>query len=214
MTAPIVVPNQSLPPRPLSLPGISISSTQDILNDDTRLAMMVWGPSGVGKTRLAGSLHSLTMEFMGKPTLYIAVESAEGGGAVTIRDMNIPLWTPKSWKELESGLQALKGDKQFGGIVVDSASDVTKRWIKDVALKYPCREKSPVITGPRGEGIPAQSDYQVMGELARQMFNSILNISSNPDPALKKHVLVTALDKTFTDEDSKRITWHGPSLPG
>ena len=200
--------------QPLTLPGIKLSNTGEILTKDTRLAMLLWAASGRGKTRLAGSLHRLTMKYLGKPTLFIAVESGEGGGAVTIRDMNVPLWIPKDWGDLDRGLTSLKSDRQFGGVVLDSASEVVKAFVKPVALKYPCREKSAVVVGPRSEGIPTQSDYQVMGELMRQLFQKLLNISAQEDPGLRKHIVVTALDKSRQDEESKRTTWVGPALAG
>ena len=198
----------------ISLPNnIRIRSSRDTVGPDSRLEMFIWAASGNGKTRLAGSLHRLTTKYLGKPTLYIAVESGEGGGAVTIRDMDVPLYQPKDLTELKATLSALKNDKQFGGVVIDSATEMVKQYIKPVALKFPPRERSVTILAPREAGVPSMSDYGSMGELTRQVFQDLLNISSNPNPELKKHVIVTALDKQKNDEEG-RVSFWGPSLPG
>jgi len=192
-----------------TIPGLEISSTKDILSKDTRLAMLIWARSGMGKTKLAGSLHKLTMKYLGKPTLYIAVEAGEGGGAVTIRDMDIPLWVPKDLNEINKGLAALRNDKQFGGVVLDSSSEMVKQFVTPTALKYPCRENPAT----RSAGIPTRSDYQVMGELTRQVFQQLMNMSAMKDPEYKKHIVVTAREK-FSTDDTGKITFWGPDLPG
>jgi len=196
-----------------SLPGVTLTNTKDIVSPDTKLAMLLWAASGKGKTKLAGSLHRLTMKFNNKPTLYIAVESGEGGGAATLRKNEGPLFVPNSMEELDRALAALRNDRTFGGVVLDSATEMVKKFVKTKALAYPGRDKGPVQGQLRTAGIPGRSDYQVMGELTRQVFQSLLNMSAMADPALKKHVLVTATDRTIEDEMG-RMTFWGPDLPG
>ena len=175
--------------------------------------MLLWAASGKGKTKLAGSLHRLTMKYNGKPTLYIAVESGEGGGAATLRKIDSPLFVPNSMEELDRALASLRNDRTFGGVVLDSATEMVKKFVKTKALAYPGRDKGPVQSQLRTAGIPGRSDYQVMGELTRQVFQSLLNMSAVSDPALKKHILVTATDRTIED-DLGRMTFWGPDLPG
>ena len=87
-----------------SLPGITITNTKEIISPNTKLAMLLWAASGKGKTQLAGSLHHLTMKHNNKPTLYIAVESGEGGGAATLRKLDAPLFVPTSMGDLNNAL--------------------------------------------------------------------------------------------------------------
>jgi hypothetical protein len=180
---------------PYSLPGVALTNTKDIVSPDTKLAMLLWAASGKGKTKLAGSLHRLTME------------SGEGGGAATLRKLDGPLFVPNSMEELDRALAALRNDRTFGGVVLDSATEMVKKFVKTKALAYPGRDKGPVQGQLRTAGIPGRSDYQVMGELTRQVFQSLLNMSAMADPALKKHILVTATDRTIEDDLGIQCLW-------
>ena len=173
----------------MAIPGIKVTSTADNVGPNTRMAALIWSASGRGKTTLAGSLHAMTQKYMGKPTLFCAVESGEGGGTICLKDLNIPLWIPKDLNEVKQGIAALRNDKEFGGFVLDSATELYKAFIKPVALKYPCREKSPMVVGPRNEGVPAESDYMIMGELARQVIQEVVNLTAL-EPERSKHVIV------------------------
>jgi len=159
-----------------NLGKVKFGSTKDIINRDTKLAMLLWSASGRGKTTLASSLHRLTTTHNNRPTLFIAVESGDGGGAVTLRELDVPLYIPKDYNELDGVLSDLKNDKQFGGIVLDSATELVKAFIKPLALSLPPRERSEVVLGPRRAGIPTESDYGPMGEYTRQVFQKLLNI--------------------------------------
>ena len=198
----------------MALPGIKIGSTAENVGSNTRMAALIWSASGRGKTTLAGSLHAMTQKYMGKPTLFCAVESGEGGGTICLKDLNIPLWIPKDLNEVKQGIAALRNDKEFGGFVLDSATELYKAFIKPVALKYPCRERAEVVTGPRREGVPAESDYMIMGELARQVIQEVVNLTALA-PEFSKHVIVTALDKMRESRgEPKEIIFWGPNLPG
>lgn len=195
-----------------NIPGVSVRSSKDILGPDMVLAMMLWSASGKGKTTLAASLDRLTQKFMGKRTLLIPLESSDGGGALTVRKLDIPIWEPKSLDEFDKGLAGLRQDKEFGGIVVDSTTELAKQLIKPVALTYPCREKGTGQAATRSAGVPTRSDYQTMGELGRQRFQALLNFTKSPLET-RKHVVVTAADKVVEDDDGKIRIW-GPDLPG
>lgn len=195
------------------IPNIKINSTKDILNKDARMAMLLFAATGRGKTQLAGSLNDLTLKYLGKPTLLIAMETGEGGGTATLRDKDIPIYVPKSYSELKGVVSALKSDKDFGGVIFDSATEMAKSLVKPAALKFTPRERSAVVLEPRNEGIPTQSDYAPIGEMVRMLLQDVINLSAAIDPSVKKHVIVTALQKEKTD-DQNRITFDGPSLPG
>lgn len=195
----------------------TFQSSNSLITLQTRLEGLIWAPTGRGKTTLAGSLHRLTLKYLNKPTIYIAIEQGDGGGAISLQKLNldIPIYTPPTLADLKAFLQELRGDRSFGGVVLDSGSELAKNHAKTQALKYPSREKSPVVTGPRSEGVPTQSDYQVISELERQVFQDMLNLSAAKDPEYKKHVLVIASEKMKIEpEPPHKVTFWGPDLPG
>jgi len=194
--------------EPAPLPGVRVSSSQDILKKDSRLSLLVWAPSGYGKTEFAGGLDDLSRATSGKRTLYIAVEEGEGGGAATLRHRDIPMYTPKDYNELYKTLGLLRNDKSYGGVVLDSASEVAKRHVKREAFKYPSKENSPT----RAAGIPVRGDYQVMGEMMSQILRMLIGMTTHEDPAYRKHLIVTATDKTKEEDD--KVVYIGPDLPG
>lgn len=193
-----------------NLPNVKIQSSTDILSKNTKLAWLIWAPSGFGKTTLAGSLDALTQKYDSKRTLYIAVETAEGGGAATIRKLGVPLYVPKDYSDLFKTLGYLRNDKSIGGVVLDSATEGYKTHIKPATLKYPSREN----VASRAAGVLTRSDYQVAGELTSQTFRQLMLLTTHEDPAYRKHLIVTATDQTKIDDDTDRVIWAGPDLPG
>lgn len=171
--------------------------------------MLLWAASGKGKTHLAGSLDRLTQKFDNKRTLFIPVEASEGGGATTIRKMDVPMYRPKDYSDLNKVIGTLMNDKTFGGIVIDSATELVDQYIKPTALRYPPKENFAT----RQAGVPTRSDYQVIGELTSQLFNQLLLMTSHEKPEYRKHLIITATDKIVMDDDD-RVEWAGPNLPG
>ncbi len=200
---------QSLPPQQLSIPGINITSSGNILRPDTRIAQLIYSPSGYGKTRLAGGLDALTQKYCsGRRTLFIQVEAGEGGGAATIRDLDVPMYVPKDYTDLYKVLGLLRNDKSIAGIVLDSATELTTAYIKPAALKYPCKENSAT----RSIGIPTRSDYQTMGEMMSGVLRLLIGMTTDERQDYRKHLIVTAAD--MAREEDERVTYIGPALPG
>lgn len=198
--------------QPIAIPqisGVVITSSDKLnLNAGSRIAQLWWAPSGYGKTFLAGQLDLLTQKYGGKRTLFIAMEQGEGGGTATIRKMGVPVTVPKSYDDLFSMIGKLKNDKGFGGVVLDSSSELVKQYVRPDALKYPCREN----VATRAAGVPTRSDYQVMGELTSNIFRKLMELTTHENPEYRKHLIVTAADQTR--EEDEKITWIGPDLPG
>lgn len=189
---------------------VKITSTKDTINPNTKMSMLLVAPPGFGKTQLASSLHKMTMKFFNKPILYIATELGEGGGAVTLRDLDIPLVTPANYNELSEILANLKGDRTFGGVVYDNATEGVQRYVKPYALSFPNnKDKQPT----RAVGVPGRNDYQTMGEITRQIFQQLLNLTTDSNPDIRKHLVITSTLKESHDDDGK-ITAIGPELPG
>lgn len=191
-----------------SITGITFTNSDQILSRDSRLAWLLWGASGQGKTYLAGQLDELTQRHLGKRTVYIPVEAGEGGGAATIRKLGVPMYIPKTYSELHKILGYLKNDKSVGGVVLDSSTEMYKQFIKPEALKYPCREN----VATRTAGVPTRSDYQVLGELTSQMLRAFVALTTHENPEYRKHLIITAADSERQEDD--KVNWIGPDLPG
>jgi|WetSurMetagenome_2_1015567.scaffolds.fasta_scaffold52466_3 hypothetical protein len=192
-----------------NLGGIPVRNTATLVTPDTRMCVLCYAPSGFGKTTLGATLDKLTKEFMQKPTLIVAVEAGEGGGTSSIQEFGVDFVMPADLNDVEKILAALATDTTYGGVVMDSSTELVKRFIQPYALKFPSREKVPTRTA----GVPERSDYQTMGEKARQIFNRLINLTTVADPRVRKHLLVTALEQDKTDERGA-LTSIQPALPG
>lgn len=191
--------------------GIPIKSTKDLLSPSTRLCMCLWAAAKRGKTSFAKELDDITKKYMGKPTLFIAIEAADGGGTMTIKDYDVAYCEPKSWTEFTGVVSALQTDTTFGGVVVDNASDLVKRLLQPEALKVIYKD----VPANRGKGVPERRDYQTMGELLRVEFNKLVNLTKRDTPdAVRKHLIVTALESIKTTKEGEEILSICPALPG
>lgn len=159
-------------------------------------------------TTFAGSLNELTLKHFGKPTIFIALEAGEGGGTMSIQNLDCPFVVPNSLDELDKIIAELTTDTRFGGIVLDSSTELVNRFLKPYALKFPSRENVPT----RRAGVPERSDYQTMGEKLRELLNRLINITALPDAKLRKHLMVTATEKE--KQDGGVVVAIQPELPG
>jgi hypothetical protein len=196
---------------PNTLAGLPVRSTRNLINPDTRICMMLWAYAKRGKTTMGRSLDAFTKKYMGKPSLFIAVEAGEGGGTMSIQDADIDYVCPTTMDELNRLIAELHSNSTYGGIVLDSASEYVNRFLKPYALKFPYTKGAPPAT--RLAGVPEQGDYQTMGERARSDFNQLINLTTHPDPKIRKHLLVTALEMEKKDRDGN-VLRIGPALPG
>lgn len=191
-----------------SVAGLTFTSSGDILGPQTRIAQLIWGASGQGKTHFAGTLDAFTQKIRGKRTVYIPVEAGEGGGAATIRNLDIPMIVPRDYSDMYRIIGLLRNDKSIGGVVFDSASEFAQVHVKTAALKYPSKENSPT----RASGVPVRGDYQVMGELMAQTLRLLIGLTTHENPDYRKDLIVTATDVTREEDD--KVTFVGPNLPG
>jgi len=197
----------------MKIGNLEVRNTKDLFGPWTRLCACMWAKPKIGKTRWAGELDKVTKTFYNKPTLFIAVEAADGGGTMSIRDSGVDFVEPKSWTEFCAIVAALQSDQQYGGVVVDNASDLVKRYIQPEAIKLPYDKGTPPAT--RAKGVPAQGDYQTMGEMLRGQLNSLINLTKRDVPdTIRKHVVVTALEYERTTRDGLTTVSVGPALPG
>ncbi len=196
---------------PERIGSLTIKNTKTLLSPQTRLCALIFSRAKFGKTTLAAGLDALTRKYRGKPTLIIASEVAEGGGTMTLNGQDIDYVTPQNWTEMENLLANLATNDYYGGVVLDNASDYVARIVKPHALSFPAKERD---LGARSVGVPVRSDYQVMGECARQQLNRLVNLTNeNTKEQYRKDLVVTALERERTNADGQ-VTAITPDLPG
>lgn len=190
--------------------GIPLRNTADLLDEHTRIALLLIADYKQGKTTCAATLDKLTQKFYDKPSLFIAVEAGEGGGTASIQEAGVSYVLPNTKQEFDRILAELSTDKEFGGVILDSTGELVRRFIFPYALTFPSREK----VASRAAGVPERSDYQTAGEVLRGYFNQLINLTTLPNVACRKHVIVTALKRIKIDEDTQQVLSIGPDLPG
>jgi hypothetical protein len=174
--------------------------------------MMIYAVAKRGKTTFGKTLDDLCKKYFGKPALFIALEPTEGGGTMSIQDFDVDFVTPRTYEEYNKIAAALAADTKYGGVIVDSSSEYVSRFLKPYALKFPYERGNPPAT--RVAGVPAQNDYQTMGEQLRLDFNKLIALTTAADINVRKHLLVTALEKEKFSRDGKELLSVHPDLPG
>ena len=197
---------------PAKIAGLTIRTSGTLATDpNLKLCALILGPPKVGKTTLLKSFAEAITKFEDKPSLIIACEPADGGGLLSIAAADIPFVQPKNLDELKALLAGLQADQTFGGVFLDNAGELVSCLMKPVAMALPSREQqaSRAIAG-----VPERSDYQTMGELFRRdVLLPMISLSKHPNPAVRKHVIITALPKEKTDPKGNLLKVL-PDLPG
>lgn len=200
---------QLIVPPPTTLGGVSVRNTKDLIGPNLRLCSLIIAPPKKGKTTFAATIDALCQKHLGKRAFFIAVEAADGGGTLSIAEQGVPFAQPESLEEYQKLVAGLAGDTYFGAVVVDNFSDLIQRFIKPMALKLPAKMAGPA----RSKGVPCPDDYQVMGEFGRVEMNKLVNLTTHKDLAIRKHLVVTALEKEILDDDWK-VRAIKADLPG
>lgn len=195
----------------------TIRNTRDLITPDTRTCTLVYAWPKMGKTTFAATLDQMTRKFMGKPTIVIAVEAAEGGGTMSIAEFGLDYIAPevdpadptKGFNEIGQLLAWLRNDEKYGGVVFDSCTEYVNRFLKPWALRFPVRQPA----ASRAAGVPVWDDYHAMGEQGRIHLNQMVGLTTHPDPKKRKHLLVTATRKEKSNENGGLVKVY-PELPG
>ena len=171
-----------IPPPP---PGLTITTSAQA-SLDHGIKMLVYGRSGIGKTRLMATLPKIQVKDGG----HGIVISAEAG-MLSLRDTPIPIIEIRTLDDLNRALDYLMGPAgaHFWSIGMDS--------ITEIAEKVLANAKAGTKDG-----------RQAYGVLAEQMWATIRAYRD-----LKgKNVVMTAKAEYFKDENG--VTKWGPMMPG
>lgn len=178
----MTTPAPYIPPPP---PGLVVT-TSDKLSLEHGIKMLVYGRSGIGKTRLMATLPKIHVADGG----HGIVISAEAG-MLSVRDTPIPVIEIKNLDDLNRSLDYLMGPagNHFWSIGMDS--------ISEIAEKILANAKAGTKDG-----------RQAYGALAEQMWATIRAFRD-----LKgKNVVMTAKAEYIKDENG--VTKWGPMMPG
>lgn len=153
----------------------------DLHEFDESINLMVYGPSGVGKTVFGGSAEKV---------LFVAVEK----GTVSAKRQNssAKVWPVHEWNDLEAAFTWLQDNpKVFDWVVLDSITEMQQLAIRDILRKAHEENTS------RDLDIPAIQDHQKWQNIYKRFITSFVDLPVN--------VLFTALVRTAEDEDKEQF---------
>lgn len=171
-----------VPPPPA---GINLTTT-DQFSVANGIKMLVYGKSGIGKTRLSATAPKADMKDGG----HAIIVSAEGG-LLSLRGSSIPALEIKTLDDLNRAHDYLigPGGQQYWTIIIDSISDIAEK----------------VLANAKAANKDGRAAY---GVLADQMWETIRAFRDIKG----KHVVMIA--KAEFTKDEKGVTRWMPSMPG
>lgn len=178
-----------LPSNIAGLPVYRVSDTEPRIN------MLVYGLSGVGKTRLAGSADAVPDL---RRTLLIDIE----GGTLTLRDIypDVEAVRVKSWAEMQLVYNALyDGKHDFTTLIVDSLTEVQKLSMDGIMRKLVEEYEE------RSADVPGLREWNINLEQTRKFVRAFRDLPMN--------TIFTALEKSDKNPRTGALK-RKPSLSG
>lgn len=169
--------------KPAQAPVQLPTEPNDPSDDISDYTMLLYGAKKIGKTSLAAQFPD---------ALFLATEP--GTKSLRVYSMNV-----LDWKTLEGAVAALKKDRKFKTVVVDTID-----LVYDMAFKDVCKRK--MIAHPQDE-----NDFgKTWGEI-RQQFRGIINQLMT----LNKGIIFLSHDteKEITDREGDKIDRTQPTIP-
>lgn len=157
--------------------------------------LMVYGRSGVGKTRLAGSSHSVDEM---RRVLLIDIE----GGSLTLRKdfPDVELVRVQNWSEMQGVYDALyAGGHGFKTVILDSLTEIQKFNMTNIM-----KQLVDKTDGERDMDVPSLREYLKNLEQTRRFVRAFRDLPIN--------VIFTALEREDKDRMNRPIKL--PSLSG
>lgn len=179
----------------MSLPKIAELPIYRVSQAEPRVNMLVYGESGIGKTRLAGSADAVPQM---RRTLLIDVE----GGTLTLRDIYPEVETVrvKSWQDMQKVYEALfDGKHDFTTLIVDSLTEVQKMSMDSIMLKLIQEYEE------RSAEVPGLREWNINLEQTRKFVRAFRDLPMN--------TIFTALVKTDKNQRTGAMK-RKPSLSG
>lgn len=166
------------------LPLTTVADKQEFFN------MLVYGPSGAGKTVLAGS--SVDVPEM-NPVIFLDVE----GGTLSLRNRypSVQRVRIQSWQDLVNAYVDLKDGKiKCKTVVLDSISEMQNFGMDDIMRA--AVEKALDDGDDRDPDLPQIAEHGKSAERMRKIIRRFRDLPMN--------VIFTALDRTDTDKKNRK----------
>lgn len=163
----------------LKIAGLPITKVSEA---KPRINMLVYGESGVGKTRLAGSADGVPEM---RSTLFVDVE----GGTLTLRDLYPECETVRvrSWADMQDVYNALyDGKHNYTTVVIDSLTEVQKMSMDAIMRKLleEYEERSAEVPGLREWGINQEQTRKFVRAFRdlpmNTIFTALVKADKNP----------------------------------
>jgi hypothetical protein len=188
--APAPVPVRALTPQ--SLGGLEIRSVEEQVNS---VNMIIFGDSGVGKTRLCGSA-CLVPEM--SPVLFLDVEGGVSSLKYLYPDVSVIRIT--SFQQLQAVYDALfEGKHPFRTVVVDSLTETQKFGMYDIMARAHAKDSD------RDPDLPGIGEWGKNTEQVRRFVRAFRDIPN-------VNTIFTAL--RMDDKNKLGVTTTLPSLSG
>lgn len=179
-----------------SVGGLRIESVQESVD---YINLLIYGPSGVGKTVLAGS--SSAVDAM-SPVLFVDIE----GGTLSLADRypNVERVRVQTWDQMQNVYDELyKGGTEFRTVVLDSLTEINKFSMAQI-MDHLIRFGRPG-GGDVDPDVPSQREWGKNIEQTRKLVRAFRDLPMN--------TIFTALSAENRDPRSG-MTKSYPSLPG
>lgn len=170
-------------------------------NEDAYVNLLVYGLTGVGKTRFLGSAQKCLKT---SPIFYIAVDP----GTVSIEGSGIEVFRPQTFKEIQDAYNFLRFENtRFKSVGLDSLTEMHDKLSMGNILGVLQDDAS---YSNLDSHVPAtQYDWLSSGEQMRRTIRAFRDLAYSPEKGRSIHVFMTALERV--DEKRSIIC---PSLPG
>jgi hypothetical protein len=176
---------------PTTIAGLKLERAADV---DPHFNLLVYGKSGVGKTRLAGSSYDVPEM---RRVLYIDIE----GGIMTLRKEfpGVERVRVTSWKDMQALYDSLyAGGHGFRTVILDSLTEIQKFNMDEIMRKLVDANEA------RDEDVPSIREWGKNLEQIRRFVRAFRDLPLN--------VIFTALD--MQKEDRLKRPINLPSLSG
>lgn len=180
---------------------MGLKLTKPEIGRDIRLNMLIYGLTGVGKTRLLGTAQDCEYT---SPIFYIAVES----GTVTLSGKNIDIFRPHSYADIQEAYDFLRYENTtYKSVGFDSLTEDQR--------KLSMGEITGTLEGETSyrnladHTPPSRYDWLASSGQMRRTIMAFRDLAYLPNKRRRIHVFFTALEKR--DEERNIVC---PALPG
>ena len=170
--------------RQETLGGLAVTSVAEKL---TYINLLVYGESGVGKTRLIGSADEIPEM---RPVIIIDLE----GGTLSIRDLypGVDVVRVDKWHQFQGIYDELAAGKHpYKTVGLDSLSEMQKFNMADIMNKVVLKDAD------RDPDVPSMREYMKNGEILRRLVRAFRD--------LPMHTLMSALPRLDKDNQTSKI---------